>query len=163
MKHIFAFFSKFYRKYCLRDNFWRSKFLKRYFRKHSTKLIIGHGSDVPWGWTLIFFKVVSVFAFDHVLPFCLRPGASAQSGASLFRTVLPYTTEHITPVPGLVFHDRHLPSWNSVDAKNVGVANISLRALWKRIVRYWHRLGCRAIDWPCNTKPGVCDIDRPIR
>ena len=34
MKYIFAFFSKMYHKYCLRDSFWRSKFLETYFRKH---------------------------------------------------------------------------------------------------------------------------------
>ena len=35
MKYIFAIFSKMYRKDCLRDNFWRSKCLKTYFRKHA--------------------------------------------------------------------------------------------------------------------------------
>ena len=37
MKYIFAFFSKIYRKYCLRDHFLTSKFLKTYFRKHASK------------------------------------------------------------------------------------------------------------------------------
>ena len=35
IKYIFAFFSKIYRKYCLRDDVWRSKFLETYFRKHT--------------------------------------------------------------------------------------------------------------------------------
>ena len=37
MKYIFAFFKKMYRKYCLRDNFWKRKFLETYFRKHTIK------------------------------------------------------------------------------------------------------------------------------
>ena len=35
MKYIFAFFSKIYRKYCLRDHFWRSEFLATYLCKHT--------------------------------------------------------------------------------------------------------------------------------
>ena len=40
--------------------------------------------------------------------------------------------------------DRHRHSWNSAGAKKVGVGNISRRAWY--IVRYWHPLGCGAVE-----------------
>ena len=79
-----------------------------------------------------------------------------------FTVVVPYTTVCITHPPGPFFHDQHLHSWNSVDAKNVGVGNISPRALRRRIVRDWHPLGCRAIELGKPPR-GRCDIHRPIR
>ena len=52
MKYIFAFFSKMYRKYCLRDNFWRSKFLKCTFAN-----------------TLISRLFFAKFLYFHIFPF----------------------------------------------------------------------------------------------
>ena len=65
---------------------------------------------------------------------------------------LPYTTTAvygISHTPGPISHGRRLhsiSSWNSVRAKMVGVGNISSRAFRRRVVRYRHPLGFRAID-----------------
>ena len=48
--------------------------------------------------------------------------------------------------PGSIFHGRYLHTWNSIGAEKVGVENLSRRAFRRRIVRYWHPLGCRAIE-----------------
>ena len=63
---------------------------------------------------------------------------------------LPYTAVHITlsyPL-GPISHARYLDSsWNSVGAEKVGVVNISSGAFRRRrVVRYWHPLGRRAIE-----------------
>ena len=48
--------------------------------------------------------------------------------------------------PGPIFHARYLHSWNSACAEKAGVVNISSRAFVRRVVRYRHPLGCRAIE-----------------
>ena len=53
-----------------------------------------------------------------------------------FTVDVPYTTVCITHPPGPFFHDQHLHSWNSVDAKNVGVGNISPRAFRRRMISF---------------------------
>ena len=54
------------------------------------------------------------------------------------------------PPPGR-FHGRYLHSSDRVGAKKVGIGSISPRAFRRRVVRYWHPVGCRAIKlgkWP---------------
>ena len=69
---------------------------------------------------------------------------------------VPYTTVYITPAPpGPMFHGRNLHSWSSAGAKTVGVGNISLRAFRRRIVWYWHPLGCRATELGKRPQGGV--------
>ena len=48
--------------------------------------------------------------------------------------------------PEPIFRGRYLHSWDGAGAKKLGVGNISPSAFRKRIVRYWHPLGCRAIE-----------------
>ena len=70
-----------------------------------------------------------------------------------------YDDNQCTPhTPGTIFHARFLHGWNRVGAQKASVGIISPRAFWRRIVRYSHPLGCRAIKL---RKPpqGVCVCD----
>ena len=62
------------------------------------------------------------------------------------RTV--YGGVHHTPLGRIfLFHARYLHSWkNSVGPQKVGFGNIPPRAFRIRIARYWHPLGCGAIE-----------------
>ena len=57
--------------------------------------------------------------------------------------------------PAAVFHPRYLDSWDTVDAKNIGVGNASPKAFRRRIVRYGTLLVCGAIDPGESPEGGV--------
>ena len=65
-----------------------------------------------------------------------------------------------TTLPWPIFHAGYLYSWNSGGAKEVVVENVSPGALRRRIIRYWHPLGCRALDL-CKPPQG-CEIQTVV-
>ena len=70
-------------------------------------------------------------------------------------TSIPHATVYIT-YPWAVFPWLISPhSWNSVDAKNDVLGNISPTAFRGRIVRYWHPLGFTAIGLGKPPRGGV--------
>ena len=73
---------------------------------------------------------------------------------------------YTTPPRGPIFHARFFHSWCSTGAEKYGVAKISPRAFRRRIdsIRYWHPLGCRAIELANPPHQGsVCEIHRRVR
>ena len=57
---------------------------------------------------------------------------------------------------GPIFHARYLHTWNhSVGANKVGVGKVSPRAFRRRIARYRHPLGCRAIELEKTPQGGM--------
>ena len=86
-------------------------------------------------------------------------------GTALYRYMLhrsssdssaAYTTVYITP-PGPIFHVVDISALGILVA---GVANVSPRALRRRIVWYWQPLRCRAIALG-KPPPVGCDAHRP--
>ena len=61
---------------------------------------------------------------------------------------LPYTMVYIAHTPGRFSMLGYLHGRNSATGakKKVGVGNTLSRAIRRRIVRYWHPLGCRAME-----------------
>ena len=71
---------------------------------------------------------------------------------------------YIPPPLGRFFRARYLHSWNGVGAKTGSALERSRRELSEdlSIVRYWHPLGCPAIELG-KPRGGWCDMHRPIR
>ena len=72
---------------------------------------------------------------------------------------VPYTTASIyhTPLGRFSMLDISTAVGIVSVPKEIGVGNISPRAFRRRIVRYWHPLGCRAIELG-KPPQGVCDV-----
>ena len=66
----------------------------------------------------------------------------------VFVTVYDDGVYHTTSGGRFFMIDISVDSWSGVGAQTVGVVvgNVSPWAFWRRIVRYWHPLGCRAIE-----------------
>ena len=76
---------------------------------------------------------------------------------------LPHRTMYIapSPPPGPMFYARYLHSWIRVGAIKESVGNISCRESFpKTHVRYWHPLGCRAIELEKPLQGEVCSHRR---
>ena len=70
-----------------------------------------------------------------------RDAWRGRGNANRIRRCIPH---YHTPL-GLFSIFRYLHSQNVIGAKQVDVGKVSLRVFRRRIVRYWHILGCRAI------------------
>ena len=83
------------------------------------------------------------------------PATQGNSGPATYEEVTAYGCVHHSP-----------PGWLSMldvsEANKAGVGKIYQGAFGRRIVRYWHPLGCRAIELG-KAAPGVCGVHRQIR
>ena len=72
--------------------------------------------------------------------------ATSNHSSTVLSTIACHIRRRISHPSGPTFHARYLHGRNSADAEKVSIGNISPGASRRRIVRYWHPLGCRAIE-----------------